>query len=138
MLVCVRLWLKSKLMKIFVTGTRGIPDIPGGIEKHCRNLYPLIVSKGHEVYVAMRRPYVKIHQKKWNGVNLVDLYAPASKNLEAIVHTFLTVLKARQCNADILHIHANWSGTDGSPGEASGVKGRGNPSRPGLQSGQME
>jgi len=56
--------------------------------------------------LATRRPYVKIHQKKWNGVNLIDLYAPASKNLEAIVHTFLAVLKARQCNADILHIHA--------------------------------
>ncbi len=48
----------------------------------------------------------KNHQGKWNGVNLVNLYAPASKNLEAIVHTFLSVLKARQCNADILHIHA--------------------------------
>jgi len=32
--------------------------------------------------LATRRPYVKIHQKKWNGVNLVDLYAPTSKNLE--------------------------------------------------------
>ena len=52
--------------------------------------------------LATRRPYVKIHQKKWNGVNLVDLYAPTSKNLEAIVHTFLAVLKAHQCNADIL------------------------------------
>jgi len=93
-------------MKIFVTGTRGIPDIPGGIEKHCQNLYPLIASRGHEVYVATRKPYVKNHWKKWNGVNLVELYAPASKNLEAIVHTFLAVLKARQCNADILHIHA--------------------------------
>ena len=29
-------------MKIFVTGTRGIPDIPGGVEKHCPELYPLI------------------------------------------------------------------------------------------------
>ena len=93
-------------MKIFITGTRGIPDIPGGIEKHCQNIYPLIVSKGHDVYVVTRRSYVKNHDKKWNGVNLIDLYAPASKNLEAIVHTFLAVLKARLCNADILHIHA--------------------------------
>jgi len=64
----------------------------------------LIVSRGHDVYVARRRPDITDHNHKWNGVRLVDLYAPASKNLEAIVHTFLAVLKARQYHADILHI----------------------------------
>ena len=29
-------------MKIVVTGTRGIPDISGGVETHCENLYPRI------------------------------------------------------------------------------------------------
>ena len=66
----------------------------------------MIVSRGHDVYVARRRPDITDHNHKWNGVRLVDLYAPASKNLEAIVHTFLAVLKARQYHADILHIHA--------------------------------
>ena len=117
-------------LKIFVTGTRGIPDIPGGIEKHCQNLYPLIVSRGHDVYVARRRPYITDHNNEWNGVRLVDLYAPASKNLEAIVHTFLAVLKARQyppCRHSAYP--CNRSGPDGSPGASPGVKGRGHPSR---------
>ena len=42
----------------------------------------------------------------WNGVNIVYLYSPSFKNFEAIIHTFIAVLKARQYNVDILHIHA--------------------------------
>ncbi|MCD4720403.1 MAG: glycosyltransferase family 4 protein [Desulfobacula sp.] len=93
-------------MKIFVTGTRGMPDIPGGIENHCQNIYPLIAQKGHDVYVATRKPYVKCFDKNWCGVNLVHLYAPLKSSLETIIHTFLAVLKARFHNPDILHIHA--------------------------------
>lgn len=32
-------------MKITVTGTRGIPNIMGGIETHCEELFPRIVKK---------------------------------------------------------------------------------------------
>lgn len=92
-------------MKIFVTGTRGIPDIPGGVEKHCQELYPLIMDKGHEVVIATRKPYVKKFRKEWQGVQLFHLYAPKVKSLEAIIHTFLGVLKARFWHADIIHIH---------------------------------
>ena len=93
-------------MKIFVTGTRGIPDIPGGVEKHCQELYPRIVANGHEVVVATRRPYVKNPQEFWRGVNLKHIFAPHQKSLEAIVHTFFAVLYARFSGSDILHIHA--------------------------------
>ena len=29
-------------MKIIVTGTRGIPDVMGGVETHCEELFPRI------------------------------------------------------------------------------------------------
>ncbi len=93
-------------MRIFVAGTRGIPDIPGGVEKHCQELYPLIAQMGHEVFVATRRPYVSKRPTEWNGVKLVHLYAPHKKSIEAIIHTFLAVLKAWRLNVDIIHIHA--------------------------------
>ncbi|WP_457571185.1 glycosyltransferase family 4 protein [Desulfovulcanus sp.] len=93
-------------MRIFVTGTRGIPDIPGGVEKHCEALYPLIAAMGHEVILATRTPYVKDRRKEWKGVRLVHIYAPRIKSLEAIVHTTLAVLKARFSKPDIVHIHA--------------------------------
>jgi len=93
-------------MKIFVTGTRGIPDIPGGVEKHCQELYPLIAAMGHEVYLATRRPYVAEPRNEWRGVRLIHTYCPRCKSLEAIVHTFVAVLKARWICADIVHVHA--------------------------------
>ncbi len=93
-------------MKIFVTGTRGIPDIPGGVEKHCQQLYPLIVAHGHEVILATRTQYVTDEQSVWQGVQLVHLFAPHKKSFEAIVHTFFAVLKARSMGVDVLHIHA--------------------------------
>ena len=94
-------------MKIFVTGTRGIPDIPGGVEKHCQELYPHIASFGNEVTVATRTPYVTDRRNAWNGVSLLHIFAPRIKSLEAIIHTFLAVFKARFASTgpDIVHIH---------------------------------
>lgn len=93
-------------MKVFVTGTRGVPDIPGGVEKHCQELYPLIAGKGHEVILSTRKPYVVNRQHDWQRVKLIHTFAPKSKSLEAIVHTFISVFKARLANPDIVHIHA--------------------------------
>jgi glycosyltransferase involved in cell wall biosynthesis len=92
-------------MKIFVTGTRGVPDIPGGVEKHCQGLYPLIAARGHDVVIATRKPYLDEVREEWHGIRLTHLYTPRVKSFEAIIHTFLAVLKARMWQPDILHIH---------------------------------
>ncbi len=94
-------------MKIIVLGTRGIPDILGGVETHCEELYPRIVSLGHEVTIITRTPYV-INQaiKEYKGVKLKHIYAPKIKSFEAIIHTFLGVLYAGIKRPDVLHIHA--------------------------------
>jgi len=98
-------------MKIVVAGTRGIPGIQGGVETHCEELYPLLVNAGFDVTVIRRRRYAEAVEAargldQWRGVKLCDLFAPRSKSLEAIVHTFLAVVKARRMGADIMHIHA--------------------------------
>ncbi len=95
-------------MKIVVTGTRGIPDIQGGVETHCEELFPRIAALGHDVTVIRRSCYVTPanRRKEFRGVRLTDVFAPRLKSMEAILHTFLAVLKARTMNPDILHIHA--------------------------------
>ncbi len=93
-------------MKIFVTGTRGIPDIPGGVEKHCQELFPRIAARGHEVFLCTRAFYVTGKSEKWHGIKLVKCFAPRLKSFEAIVHTFISLLKARLYSPDIVHIHA--------------------------------
>ena len=45
-------------MKVVVTGTRGIPDILGGVETHCEELFPRIAKKGIDVTIIRRKSYV--------------------------------------------------------------------------------
>ena len=94
-------------MKVAVTGTRGIPAIPGGVETHCQQLYPRLVGEQCQVTVFRRTCYVTDDNQinNYEGVRLVDIYAPRLKSVEAIVHTTLATIKARRMGADILHIH---------------------------------
>ena len=75
-------------MKIVVTGTRGIPNIMGGVETHCEELFP------------------RMARREWNGVRLVDIESPKKKSFEAIIHTFRAINRAKRLGADVLHIHA--------------------------------
>lgn len=95
-------------MKIVVLGTRGIPGIMGGVETHCEELYPRIAKQGADVTLIRRKSYVREPEPlaEYKGVKLVDVYNPRSKSFEAIVHSFLAVLKARRLSPDVVHIHA--------------------------------
>ncbi|WP_340155568.1 glycosyltransferase family 4 protein [uncultured Winogradskyella sp.] len=94
-------------MKIFVLGTRGIPDVLGGVETHCEELYPRISKLGHDVTIITRTPYIKDKSVKlYKDVRLKHIFAPKTKSIEAIVHTFLGVLYAGIKRPDVLHVHA--------------------------------
>lgn len=93
-------------MKIFVTGTRGIPNIMGGVETHCEELFPRIVSPEYDITIIRRRSYVKDEMHEYKGVKLIDLETPKKKSFEAIIHTFKAILMAKKLHADIIHIHA--------------------------------
>ena len=93
-------------MKIVVTGTRGIPNILGGVETHCEELFPRIAAKGYDVTVIRRKSYAHDTLSEWKGVRLVDVETPKKKSFEAIIHTFRAINKAKRLGADVLHIHA--------------------------------
>lgn len=93
-------------MKLFVAGTRGVPNIMGGVETHCEELFPRIVAKGIEVHLIRRKRYVHDTLKEYKGIHLIDIVAPKKKAFEAIVHTFLAVWQAKRLHADLIHIHA--------------------------------
>lgn len=93
-------------MKITVIGTRGIPNIMGGVETHCEELFPRIASRGFNVTVIRRKSYVHDELKEWKGVKLIDIETPKKKAFEAIIHTFKAINKAKQIGTDIVHIHA--------------------------------
>ena len=93
-------------MKIVVTGTRGIPNIMGGVETHCEELFPRIVSLGFDVTLIRRSNYVHDDLNEWKGVKLVTLPSPKKKSFEAIIHTFRAINRAKKLGANVLHVHA--------------------------------
>jgi glycosyltransferase involved in cell wall biosynthesis len=94
-------------MKIVVTGTRGIPNILGGVETHCEELFPRIVEKGWDISIIRRKSYTNDTLSEYRGVKLIDLTVPRKKSFEAIIHTIKSVWYARyKLHADIIHIHA--------------------------------
>lgn len=93
-------------MRIVVTGTRGIPDIMGGVETHCEELFPRIAAAGNDVTIIRRSNYVHDKLTEWKGVRLVNVDSPKKKSFEAIIHTFRAINKAKRLGAEILHIHA--------------------------------
>lgn len=93
-------------MKIVVIGTRGIPNVMGGVETHCEELFPRMARRGFDVTVVRRKNYVQDELTEWNGVKLIDIESPKKKSFEAVIHTFKAVNRAKQLGADGLHIHA--------------------------------
>ena len=93
-------------MKIAVVGTRGVPNLMGGIETHCEELYPRIVRRGYDVMIFRRDCYVHDHLTEYQGCHLIDVNTPKIKSLEVIVHTFKAILAAKRLGADVVHIHA--------------------------------
>ena len=93
-------------MKVAVIGTRGIPNIMGGVETHCEELFPRIAGMGEDVTVIRRTNYVKDELTEWKGVKLVNVDCPKKKSFEAIIHTFRAINKAKRLGVDVLHVHA--------------------------------
>jgi glycosyltransferase involved in cell wall biosynthesis len=94
-------------LRVMVLGLRGFPNVQGGVETHMEHLAPLLVNHGCQLEVVVRAHCQKKETgKTWQGVRFTRIWAPKSKGIEAVVHTFLGVLYAGVKRPDILHIHA--------------------------------
>ena len=93
-------------MKIAVAGTRGFPNVQGGVETHCEHLYTRLAPYKCDITLFARAPYVNYRETMYEGVKLIALECPKNKYMEAIVHTIKAVLKASALKPDILHIQS--------------------------------
>ncbi|WP_213133465.1 glycosyltransferase family 4 protein [Citrobacter sp. FP75] len=93
--------------KITVFGTRGIPDVLGGVETHCQHLYPVIKQLCNvDICVIARSPYVNYTRSSYKNVETYALWAPKKRSLEAIVHSVLAAFRTCVDRSDIVHVHA--------------------------------
>jgi glycosyltransferase involved in cell wall biosynthesis len=94
-------------LRITMLGIRGFPNVQGGAETHAQNLSERLVDLGCEVEVIVRSPYVpRLGHTTCASARLVRLWSPRIKGVEALVHTFLGVLRSAWTRPDILHIHS--------------------------------
>lgn len=95
-------------MKIGVIGTRGFPEIQGGIETHCLELYTRIAFLGdNEITVYRRKPYLNLKNKNANFKNIrfVDFNVPKNKYFETFLHSLFSTVHALFQGFDIVHYH---------------------------------
>ena len=92
-------------LRVAVVGSRGLPGVHGGIERHAEELYPRLVKRGVRVTVYARRPYVP-HDTVYQGVDVVSLEALSGRYSEAITHTARSLWHARRGHYDLVHVHA--------------------------------
>jgi glycosyltransferase involved in cell wall biosynthesis len=93
-------------VRICVIGLRGIPDVMGGIETHCQNLYPRLarLDEALEITVMSRSGYAP--SGEYDGVRVRSLWAPRRKGLETFVHTPLALIYARLfLHPHVVHLH---------------------------------
>ncbi len=85
-------------------GQKGIPARSGGIERHVEELSVELAARGHEVLVFCRSWYVW-PIRDYKGVHCLKTWGIATKHLDAITHTFTSILKATREKVDVYHFH---------------------------------
>jgi glycosyltransferase involved in cell wall biosynthesis len=91
-------------MRIAMMGTRGIPASYSGFETCVEQLSVRLVARGHQVTVYCRSHHVKWAERTYRGVRLVKLPTIPSKQLDTIVHTFLSMLDGELRHYDIVYL----------------------------------
>lgn len=92
-------------MKIAMLGSRGIPAIYGGVERHIEEISSRLVEQGHEVIVYCRNYYTPQEYRDYKGIIIKRLPTIKTKHMDNIFHTFLATLFALFRRVDIIHYH---------------------------------
>lgn len=93
-------------MKIAFIGQKGIPAKFGGVERHVEELAVRMAQQGHEVFVYSRKNYVDKNIKEYKGVKLIFIPTIGTKNLDAISHTFFSIVHTLFHKYDTIHFQS--------------------------------
>lgn len=95
-------------MRIAAFGFRSVPPTKGaaGADKFAIELFPRLVSRGHEVIAYNRRyPDVFVDVKEYKGVRIKTIRTTSTKGFDTLWHSFRSTLDIIIHNtADIIHI----------------------------------
>jgi len=84
-------------------GSKGLPAVFGGIERHVEEVGRRLVEKGHRVTVFGRRPFSE--SGEYMGMRVKVLPSIPTKNLDAATSSLISTVKALFDPFDIVHYH---------------------------------
>ena len=84
-------------------GSRGLPLVYGGIERHVAEIGSRLAGRGHEVTVFGRKPF---SVSGWHrGMRIRVLPSLPTKNLETASNTLAATMRALVEPYDVVHYH---------------------------------
>ncbi len=95
--------MKDKRLKIAMLGSKGLPSVFGGIERHIEQVGLRLAERGHEVTVFGRNPFSR--PGTYLGMKIRVMPAIPTKNLDTATNTLFSCLKAVIERYDIAHFH---------------------------------
>lgn len=92
---------------VVVLGLRGIPNLQGGIEQHCEQLYGTIDKALFTITLLARKPYVGMTPYVYQKIRVIPIWAPKIACVETVVHSLLCVIwiLIRRRRFDLVHLH---------------------------------
>lgn len=93
-------------MRVAIIGHKQIPGRGGGIEVVVEELATRFVERGIDVVAYNRKVRGHSSPDEYRGVRLVDVITPNSKELNALIYSYLATIRAVADGADIIHYHA--------------------------------
>jgi len=95
-------------MKVCVLGLRGLPQVMGGVETHCEQLFSILKQQrpNDTFTIISRMGYVAKTNFEYCGLQIVALPHAKNKYFETMTNTLYGVLYARfHLHADLVHLH---------------------------------
>lgn len=106
----------TRPLRIAMVGSRGVPASYGGVERHVEAVGSRLAARGHRVTVycldsfleaaLAANPTVDGPALEYQGMTLVSVPGTSRKQLEAIVHSARSTVRAMRAGHDIVHYHA--------------------------------
>lgn len=94
---------KNNYLKIAMIGSKGLPFIYGGIERHVAEVSRRLAANGHKVTVYGRHPFSE--SGDFYGIDVRVVPALHTKNLETATNSFLSTVNAVFGGYNVIHFH---------------------------------
>ncbi|MCK4237132.1 MAG: glycosyltransferase family 4 protein, partial [Candidatus Krumholzibacteria bacterium] len=92
-----------EFLNIAMIGSKGLPVVFGGIERHVEEIGRRLVERGHHLTVFGRRPFSKSGEHL--GMKITVLPSIPTKNLETATNSLAATVRAVFGHFDIVHYH---------------------------------